>query len=72
MYNHQKCLIKKKKKKLNDIYDKFYIFIFASEDFHKNLRDLITKIALDNMNTWKTHSISTQGMQDNGNMISCN
>uniref|UniRef100_A0A8W8NB71 COMM domain-containing protein n=2 Tax=Magallana gigas TaxID=29159 RepID=A0A8W8NB71_MAGGI len=30
------------------------------KDFHKNLRDLITKIALDNMNTWKTHSISTQ------------
>lgn len=52
--------------------DKFYVFIFASEDFHKNLRDLITKIALDNMNTWKTHSISTQGMQDNGNMIWCN
>nr|XP_022315316.1 COMM domain-containing protein 9-like isoform X1 [Crassostrea virginica] len=29
-------------------------------DFHKNLRDLITKIALDNMNNWKNHSISTQ------------
>lgn len=46
--------------------DKFYFFILSLEDFHKNLRDLITKIALDNMNTWKTHSISTQGMQDNG------
>lgn len=49
--------------------DKFYFFILSLEDFHKNLRDLITKIALDNMNTWKTHSISTQGMQDNGSMI---
>lgn len=61
------------KKKIEMIFMiSFYIFIFASEDFHKNLRDLITKIALDNMNTWKTHSISTQGMQDNGYMISCN
>lgn len=30
------------------------------KDFHKNLRDLITKIALENMNNWKNHSISNQ------------
>ncbi|XP_048727247.1 COMM domain-containing protein 9-like isoform X2 [Ostrea edulis] len=30
------------------------------KDFHKNLRDLITKTALENMNNWKNHSISSQ------------
>ncbi|XP_061173319.1 COMM domain-containing protein 9-like [Saccostrea echinata] len=30
------------------------------KDFHKNLRDLIAKIALENMNNWKNHSISNQ------------
>lgn len=38
--------------------DKFYIFIFVLEDFYKNLRDLIIKIVLDNMNIWKIYFIS--------------
>ena len=37
------------------------LFCVLSDDFHKSLRELIAKIILENLSSWRTQAINNQG-----------
>ena len=42
-----------------------FSLLLISDDFHKNLRDLLAKIILENLSAWRVQAINNQGNEEN-------